>query len=66
MEETIEVDPEKLAGTPCFKGTRVPIENLFDYLEEGEIVEEFIEDFPPISHQRKLKKEEMQSKFKGH
>ncbi len=30
MEETIEFDPEKLAGTPCFKGTRVPIENLFD------------------------------------
>ena len=52
MEEAIEIDPEKLGGTPCFKGTRVPIKNLFDYLEEGETVEEFINDFPPISHQQ--------------
>jgi len=35
LDEIIEVDPEKLGGTPVFRGTRVPIQNLFDYLKAG-------------------------------
>jgi uncharacterized protein (DUF433 family) len=35
-EKLIERDPEKMGGTPVFMGTRVPIKNLFDYLETGE------------------------------
>ena len=49
QNDIIEVNPNKLGGTPCFKGTRVPIQNLFDYLEEGESINEFIADFPPIT-----------------
>jgi uncharacterized protein (DUF433 family) len=37
----VEIDPEKLGGTPVFRGTRVPIQNLFDSLETGESIEQF-------------------------
>jgi len=36
LDEIIEVDPEKMSGIPVFRGTRVPIKNLFDYLEGGD------------------------------
>jgi len=48
MEKLINVDREILGGTPAFMGTRVPVKNLFDYLEEGEPVSEFLEDFPSV------------------
>ena len=41
----INIDAEILGGTPVFFGTRVPIKNLFDYLETGESIEEFLADF---------------------
>jgi uncharacterized protein (DUF433 family) len=43
------IDPDRLGGTPCFRGSRVPIRNLFDYLEEGHTVAEFLDDFPPVT-----------------
>jgi uncharacterized protein (DUF433 family) len=49
-ENLIEVDPEKLSGTPVFAGTRVPIANLFDHLEGGENINEFLEGFPPVTY----------------
>jgi uncharacterized protein (DUF433 family) len=49
LDSIIESDPEILSGTPVFKGTRVPVKNLFDYLEGGDSVDEFIEDFDYIS-----------------
>lgn len=49
VEELIEVDPEKLGGTPVFSGTRVPIQNLFDCLESGESLDEFLEQFPTVT-----------------
>lgn len=42
----IVVDPDIQSGTPVFAGTRVPIQNLFDYLEEGDSLEVFLEPFP--------------------
>jgi len=50
--KVINVDKEILGGTPVFWGTRVPIKNLFDYLEEGETVEEFLEDFPSVTREQ--------------
>ena len=41
-------DPEIMSGALCFTGTRVPVKNLFDYLERGSAIEEFLEDFPSI------------------
>ncbi len=52
-KELIEVDPEKLGGTPVFRGTRVPIQTLFDYLED-EGLEVFLDDFPTVERQQAL------------
>ena len=48
----IEVDPEKLGGTPVFRGTRVPIQNLFDCLETGESIEQFLEQYPTVGREQ--------------
>ncbi len=51
-EKYIESDPQKLSGTPVFRGTRVPIKNLFDYLEGGDDLKIFLDDFPTVSHEQ--------------
>ena len=48
----IEIDPHKVSGVPLFAGTRVPIKNLFDYLEGGDTLEDFLEGFPPITREQ--------------
>jgi uncharacterized protein (DUF433 family) len=50
----VEVDSEKLGGTPVFRDTRVPIQNLFDSLETGESVEQFLEQYPTVSREQVL------------
>ncbi len=50
----IERDPEKMSGTPVFYGTRVPIKNLFDCLEGGESVDEFLDQFPTVTREQVL------------
>lgn len=47
--KAINIDPETMGGTPVFTGTRVPIQALFDYIETGETLEEFIENFPTVT-----------------
>ncbi len=47
--DLITVDPDILAGEPVFKGTRVPVKSLFDYLEQDYTIEEFIECFPSVT-----------------
>jgi uncharacterized protein (DUF433 family) len=49
--DLITVDPEILAGTPVFKGTRVPVKSLFEYLEDDYSVEEFLECFPSVTRE---------------
>lgn len=49
LREIIEIDPEKMSGTPVFRGTRVPIKNLFDYLEGGDSLERFLDHFPTVA-----------------
>ena len=46
----VNIDPEIQGGVPVFNGTRVPIKNLFDFLEEGDSLETFLGQFPSISH----------------
>jgi uncharacterized protein (DUF433 family) len=48
----IEVDSEKMSGAPVFIGTRVPIKNLFDCLEGGDSLEEFLDQFPTVTRQQ--------------
>ena len=44
-------DPEILGGTPVFRGTRVSFQNLLDYLEGGETLDEFLDDFPTVTRE---------------
>ena len=45
----INIDPETMGGTPVFTGTRVPIQTLFDYIEGGDNLNEFLDDYPTVS-----------------
>lgn len=51
----VNIDKDILGGTPVFSGTRVPIKNLFDYLETGENIELFLSDFDTVSKEQVLK-----------
>ena len=59
----INIDPEILGGTPVFFGTRVPIKNLFDYLETGDTIDIFLEDFEGVSRHQVVKVLEMSQKL---
>lgn len=50
-QSLIMVDPDVLGGTPVFKGTRVPVATLFDYLEDNYSLDEFLECFPTVSRE---------------
>jgi len=47
-------DPEIMHGAPVFRGTRVPVQSLFDYLEAGDSLDEFLEGFPTVSRELAL------------
>jgi uncharacterized protein (DUF433 family) len=49
VAQAIARDTETMHGTPVFRGTRVPVQTLFDYLEGGETSEDFLEGFPTVS-----------------
>jgi uncharacterized protein (DUF433 family) len=51
LSEIIVRDPEILGGTPVFRGTRVPFQNLLDYLEGGETLDEFLDNFPTVTRE---------------
>jgi len=48
MDSPIRIDPEVMGGTPCFAGTRVPVETLFDLLSHGRTVDYFLSQFPTV------------------
>ena len=48
----VKIDPEIMSGALCFAGTRVPIQNLIDYLEGGDSIEDFLEGFPSVSREQ--------------
>ena len=50
----VHSDPEISGGTPVFRGTRVPVHSLFDYLEGGETLDEFLDQFPSVSKKQAL------------
>ncbi len=58
----VSIDPEVMSGTAVFAGTRVPIQNLFDYIEGGEDLSEFLDDFPSVSKKAALAVLEMAKK----
>jgi len=55
LSDIIVRDPEILGGTPVFRGTRVPLQALFDYLGGGDTLEEFLEGYPSVSREMALR-----------
>lgn len=47
--DVVQRSPDILNGTPVFRGTRVPVQTMFDYLEAGQPLSEFLDDFPTVS-----------------
>ena len=61
--QIINIDPEILGGTPVFNGTRVPIKNLFDYLEAGHSIDYFLDDFESVNRDQVLRLLEVSQKL---
>lgn len=59
----ISIDPEVMSGVPVFAGTRVHVQTLFDYIEGGEDLAEFLDDFPSVSKEAALAVLEMAKKM---
>ena len=54
QKPVVHIDPETMSGTPVFVGTRVPFQTLIDYLEAGQPLAEFLEDFPTVSKEQAI------------
>ena len=52
LDAVVHSDPEILGGTPVFRGTRVPVKNLLDYLAAGDTLDQFLDDFPTVSREQ--------------
>jgi uncharacterized protein (DUF433 family) len=50
----VQIDPEIQSGAPVFAGTRVPVKNLFDYLEAGDTIVQFLDDFPSVTREQAI------------
>ena len=50
----ITISPDRMSGAPCFTGTRVPVQTLFDHLEYGDALQVFLEDFPSVSREHAI------------
>lgn len=53
-KQIVHSDPDIVSGTPVFVGTRVPAQALLDYLEGGETIDEFLDDFPTVSREQAI------------
>jgi uncharacterized protein (DUF433 family) len=54
QQAVVHSDPEILGGTPVFVGTRVPVQNLIDYLEAGDNLEDFLKSFPSVTREQAI------------
>ena len=63
VKDFIEVNPQKMSGVPVFAGTRVPVGHLFEYLEKGETLTEFLRQFPTVTHEQALGVLELSKEF---
>jgi len=68
IKDVVNVDPGRMSGAPCFTGTRVPIAHLFEFLETGETVDEFLRQFPSVTREQamaalKLSKESLLANY---
>ncbi len=52
LDSVVQIDPEILGGTPVFRGSRVPVKTLLDYLTAGDTLDRFLDDFPTVKRQQ--------------
>ncbi len=63
VSDIITINPEILGNQPVFKGTRVPVESLFDFLESGETLDSFLDNFPTVTRVQAMAVIEIASKL---
>ena len=54
LEEIVWVDPDRMSGEPCFKGTRVPVQALIDHIEGNSTLDDFLEGFPSVTREQAI------------
>ena len=54
LDEVVWVNAQRMSGAPCFRGTRVPVQSLIDFLEGGETIDQFLQLYPSITLQQVL------------
>ncbi len=54
MDPVVRIDPKVMHGTPCFAGTRVAVQTFFDWLEEGNSIDFFLDQFPSVKREQVL------------
>ena len=54
QNQFITIDPETMGGVPVFKGTRVPIKALIDYLTDGDTIDTFVDEFPTVTREQAI------------
>ncbi len=54
LDSIVHSDPEILGGTPVFRGTRVPVKNLLDYLAPSDTLDQFLDDFPTVRREQAI------------
>jgi uncharacterized protein (DUF433 family) len=54
VRQVVTIDPGIMHGTPCFTGTRVPVQSLLDYLEDGDTIDSFLSDFPTVRREQAI------------
>ena len=63
IQDIIQIDKEIMSGQPVFVGTRVPVDSLFDHLEAGISLDEFLDDFPSVSKEQAISLLEIANKM---
>ena len=54
VDDIVWVDPERMGGIPCFKGTRVPVQTLIDHIEGNSTLDDFLAGFPSVSREQAI------------
>ncbi len=52
LESVVWVDPDRMSGEPCFKGTRVPVQALIDHIEGNSTLDDFLKGFPAVTRKQ--------------
>ena len=54
LDQIVWVDPGRMSGTPCFRGTRVPVQTLIDHIEGNATLQQFLEGFPSVTREQAI------------